>query len=253
MSDEAANKAPILSHLVELRQRLLYTLSAMIIGSALAYVYVQDIYGFLVEPLANAMGDNGSQRLIYTGLTEAFFTYVRVAVFAGVFVTFPILLVQVWKFIAPGLYRTERRVFMWFLVATPALFFLGGVCVYYAVLPMVWPFFLGFQSSAAETVLAVELETRVSEYLDLIMTLIFAFGLCFQMPVILSLLARTGIVSADMLVKGRKYAVLMVFVVAAFLTPPDVVSQLLLAIPMLGLYEISIFLARYVAKARDDA
>lgn len=251
LDDEAIDKAPVFSHLVELRGRLLLALSAMIVGSAIAYVFVQDIYGFLVAPLADAMGDSGSQRLIYTGLTEAFFTYVKVAVFAGAFLTFPVLLIQIWRFIAPGLYKTERSVFLWFLLATPVLFFMGGLCVYYGVLPMVWPFFLSFQSSAAETVLAVELETRVSEYLDLIMTLIFAFGICFQLPVVLSLLARAGVVNADMLAKGRKYAVLIVFVIAAFLTPPDVISQLLLAIPMLALYEISIVLVRALARPTD--
>lgn len=235
----------LMDHLVELRARILYALSAMIVGAALAYVFVEDIYGFLVRPLADAMAESGgSQRLIYTGLSEAFFTYLKVAIFSGVFLTFPILLFQLWKFIAPGLYRDEKQVFTGFLVATPSLFFLGGAVVYYGVLPLVWPFFLSFQSSAAETVLAVQLEARVSEYLDLIMTLIFAFGLSFQLPVVLSLMGRSGMVSADTLAKGRKYAVLVTFIVAAFLTPPDIVSQLMLAIPMLGLYELSIVLVR---------
>ena len=249
MVDDTSETSPVMGHLIELRGRLLLAISAMIVASAIAYVFVQDIYGFLVSPLADAMVESGgTQRLIYTGLTEAFFTYIKVAVFSGAFMVFPVLLYQVWKFIAPGLYKSERGVFFGFLIATPVLFFMGGLCVYYAVLPMVWPFFLGFQSSAAETVLAVELETRVSEYLDLIMTLIFAFGLCFQMPVVLSLLGRAGMVDADMLARGRKYAVLVTFIVAAFLTPPDVVSQLLLAIPMLALYEISIILVKYAAK-----
>jgi sec-independent protein translocase protein TatC len=248
MSDVAA-PAPIMSHIAELRKRLLLVLSAMVVASALAYVFVEDIYGFLVAPLAEAMDGQGAQRLIYTGLTEAFFTYLKVAIFAGVFLSFPVLLFQVWKFIAPGLYKTERNVFLVFLLATPVLFFLGGACVYYLVLPMVWPFFLGFQTSGAETVLPIQLEARVSEYLDLIMTMIFAFGLCFQLPVILSLLARAGIINAGFLRKGRKYAVLIIFILAAFLTPPDVMSQLLLAFPMLVLYEISILVVSYVGKS----
>ena len=248
-NDASPEASPLMAHVIELRGRLLLVLSAMIVASALAYVYVQDIYGFLVSPLADAMADRGSQRLIYTGLTEAFFTYIKVAVFTGVFMTFPVLLFQVWKFIAPGLYKTERGVFLGFVVATPILFFLGAACVYYVVLPMVWPFFLGFQSSALETVLPIELEARVSEYLDLIMTLFFAFGLCFQVPVVLTLLARAGMVTAATLAKGRKYAVLVTFIVAAFLTPPDIVSQILLAVPMLALYEISIILVRYVGKS----
>lgn len=238
------------SHWSELRHRLLMVLSAMVIACALSYLYVQDIYSFLVEPLANAMDEQGgTQRLIYTGLGEAFFTYIKISFFTGVFLTFPVLLYQLWKFIAPGLYKTERFVFIGFLIATPILFFLGALCVYYVILPTVWPFFLGFQSSAAETALPLELETRVSEYLDLIMALMFAFGLSFQMPVVLGLLGRSGVISADFLSKGRKYAVLMVFIVAAFLTPPDVISQIMLAVPLLFLYELSILLVRYGGKS----
>ncbi len=241
---------PLSLHWVELRKRVLWALSAMIVASALSYVFVQPIYGFLVRPLATVMAETGgSERLIYTGLGEAFFTYIRVAIFAGIFLTFPILLFQVWRFIAPALYHNEKLVFGGFLLATPVLFFAGGACVYYVVLPQVWPFFLSFQSTAEQTVLPVELETRISEYLDLIMTLIFAFGLCFQLPVILGLLGRAGVISADFLSKGRKYAIILVFIAAACLTPPDIISQLLLAVPLLALYEISIILVRYVAKS----
>lgn len=238
---------PLSSHWDELRKRLLMALSAMIVGSALSYVFVQDIYGFLVKPLADVMQQTGgSERLIYTGLSEAFFTYIRVAIFSGLFLTFPILLWQIWRFIAPGLYTHEKNIFGGFLIATPILFFLGGACVYYIVLPQIWPFFLGFQSTADQTTLPIELETRVSEYLDLIMTLIFAFGLSFQMPILLGLLGRAGVITANQLSSGRKYGILIVFICAAFLTPPDLVSQLLLAVPMLFLYELSILLVRYV-------
>jgi sec-independent protein translocase protein TatC len=198
------------------------------------------------------MGDNGSQRLIYTGLTEAFFTYMKVAFFAGIFLTFPVLLTQLWMFIAPGLYKKEKRAFLPFLMATPILFFLGGACVYYVVLPMAWPFFLSFQTSGADTVLPIQLEARVSEYLDLIMTLIFAFGLCFQLPVLLTLLGRAGIITAEWLGRMRKYAVIVVFVMAAFLTPPDVISQVMLALPILALYEISILLIRLNTPKKND-
>ena len=238
-----------MEHVIELRARLLWALSVVVIAVAVSYLNKQAIYGFLVTPLADAMAQSGgTQRLIYTGLSEAFFTYIKVSVFAGVFVSFPMILYQVWRFIAPGLYKSERFVFIGFLLATPALFFAGGAAVYYLVIPNVWPFFLSFQSSGAETVLPVELETRVSEYLDLIMTLIFAFGLSFQLPVLLSLLGRAGMVRADTLAKGRKYAVLAVFVVAAFLTPPDIISQIMLAVPLIGLYELSIHVVRYVQK-----
>jgi len=243
---------PLMFHLIELRRRLVWALSATGLGTALCFYFAQDIYGFLVRPLAHAMGDGDSQRLIYTGLTEAFFTYMKVAFFAGVFLTFPVILAQIWIFIAPALYKNEKKVFLPFLIATPVLFFIGGAFVYYLVLPVAWPFFLSFQTSASQTALPIKLEARVSEYLDLIMTLIFAFGLCFQLPVILSLLAKIGLVTADSLVAMRKYAILMVFIVAAFLTPPDVMSQFLLAVPLMILYEISILLIRYI-QPRDDA
>ena len=181
-------KKPVTSHLMELRKRLMWVFIAMALGTGVCFIFVENIYGFLVAPLAEAMGDESTNRLIYTGLTEAFFTYLKVAFFAGIFLTFPILLAQIWLFIAPGLYKKEKGAFLPFLMATPILFFLGGALVYYGIIPMAWPFFLSFQSMGGETVMPIQLEARVSEYLDLIMTLIFAFGLCFQLPVLLTLL-----------------------------------------------------------------
>jgi len=235
---------PVLEHLTELRNRLLWSVGAMIVGAGICYIFVEQIYGFLVKPLADAMGPHDTQRLIYTDLTEAFFTYMKVAIFAGSFLAFPLIMTQIWLFIAPGLYKRERNTVLPFLVASPVLFFLGGATVYYIVLPMAWKFFLSFQSSGAETVLPIMLEARVGEYLDLIMTLIFAFGLCFQLPILLGLLAKAGVISADWLVQKRRYAIVIVFIVAAFLTPPDIISQTSLAIPLMALYEISIFLIR---------
>lgn len=239
---------PIIGHIVELRKRLIWIIAAMAVGTAVCFVFVEDIYSFLVQPLATAMDGQSTQRLIYTGLTEAFFTYIKVAFFAGIFLTFPILLLQIWLFIAPGLYKAEKRAFLPFLIATPVLFFAGGAIVYYVVMPMAWPFFLSFQTGAEETTLPIQLEARVSEYLDLIMTLIFAFGLCFQLPVLLTLMGKAGLVSADWLASKRKYALIITFIIAAFLTPPDVISQITLAVPILGLYELSILLIRYAAK-----
>lgn len=242
---------PLTAHLIELRQRLLVVIATMAVGTGICFIFVDHIYGFLVQPLADAMGTGDSNRLIYTGLTEAFFTYMKVAFFAGIFLTFPILLIQIWGFVAPGLYKNERRAFLPFLWATPVLFFLGGACVYYMVLPMAWPFFLSFQTSGSETALPIQLEARVSEYLDLIMTLIFAFGLCFQLPVLLTLMGQAGMVTGEWLAAQRKYAIIVIFIIAAFLTPPDVLSQIMLAVPIMGLYELSIILVRHVSKPKS--
>ncbi len=240
------NKQPLFTHMVELRNRLLWAVGFLAVGTFISYQFVRDIYGFLVQPLADAMGEGSSQRLIYTDLTEAFFTYLKVAMFAGGFLTFPFLMLQVWLFVAPGLYPKEKKSILPFLIASPLLFVLGGLLVYYGVLPMAWKFFLSFQSSADETVLPVMLEAKVGDYLNLVMILIFAFGICFQMPVIMAFLAKAGLITAKTLVSKRRYAIVGIFVVAAILTPPDVISQFALAIPLMALYEISILLVRYL-------
>ncbi len=243
---------PLMAHLGELRKRLLWCFLSMLIGTIICYIYVEDIYGILVQPLADAMGPDDTNRMIYTDPSEVFFTYLKVALFAGTFLTFPVLLLQIWRFIAPGLYKNERQAFMPFLFATPVLFFLGGALVQQLILPLALGFFLSFQSTGAETVLPIQLEARVADYLSLVMVLIFAFGLCFQLPVVLGLMARAGIITADHLTGARRYAIVIIFIVAAILTPPDVFSQIALAIPLLALYEISILLVRKITTPKND-
>src|ERR1035437_426841 len=241
---------PLIAHLIELRRRLIYSLVAFVIASLICYHFAQDIYAFLVKPLANVLHGE-DRKLIYTGLTEAFFTYMKLALFAGGVLSFPVVAAQVWMFVAPGLYKNERRAFLPYLVATPVLFLTGAAFVYYFVIPIAWKFFAGFETFASQNNgLPIQLEARVGEYLSLVMTLIFAFGFCFQMPVLLTLLARVGLVSAQSLAYKRRYAIVGIFTIAAILTPPDVLSQIMLALPLLVLYEISVFLVKLSEKKR---
>ncbi len=243
---------PLLDHIAELRMRLMWGVMALLVGAGICYLFVEDIYGFLVRPLAEAMGPSDTQRLIYTNLTEAFFTYLKVSLFAGGFLTFPFIAGQIWRFISPGLYASEKKSALPFLIASPILFFVGGAVVYYVVLPLAWKFFLSFQSTKDQTVLPIMLEARVSDYLDLVMVLIFAFGLAFQLPIVLALLARAGVITVDWLQRKRRYAIVIIFIIAAFITPPDVLSQFSLALPMIALYEISILVIRYMQKSKTD-
>ena len=244
---------PLLEHLLELRQRLLWSVVALIGMFLVCYYFAADLYDFLVHPLALIMHEQGgNRRLIYTALHEAFFTYIKVAFFFALFFSFPFIATQLWKFIAPGLYKHERKAFLPFLVATPILFFLGGALAYYFVFPMAWKFFLGFETPGGDGSLPIQLEAKVDQYLSLVMHLIFAFGLCFELPVILTLLAKVGVITSKGMAEKRRYAIVAAFVVAAVLTPPDVISQVSLAIPTMLLYEVSIIAARFVEKQRGD-
>jgi sec-independent protein translocase protein TatC len=251
--DPEVNKMPLMAHLLELRRRLMYSALTFVVAFFACYSVASHIYDILVLPLARIMAEvGGSQRMIYTALTEAFFTYIKIGAFGAMVVSFPIFASQLWMFIAPGLYKHEKKAFLPFLFVSPLLFAAGAALVYFFVIPMAWSFLLGFQTTQAETVLPIQLEAKVGEYLDLVMKLILAFGVSFQLPVVLTLMGRVGLVSSRGLADKRKYAVVAVFIFAAVVTPPDVISQVGLAIPMLLLYEISIISVRMVEKKRGD-
>lgn len=258
MSETAdAHKMPLLDHLIELRQRLLYSVIALFMAFLVCFYFAEELFDFLVQPLAdillNREGARGARRLIFTDLTEVFFTHIKIAFFFGAFVSCPIFLTQLWLFIAPGLYRNEKTALAPFLVASPVLFFLGGALVYFVLFPLAWTFFLSFETMGGNGTLPIELEAKVNEYLSLVMKLIFAFGFCFQLPILMTLLARVGIASSAGMAAKRKYAIVGVFIVAAVITPPDPISQLSLAIPIIVLYEISILMAKLVEKKKAEA
>lgn len=242
---------PLIDHLIELRRRLLYSVVGLVVLFFVCYAFAADIYAFLVHPLAAILEEQGGERrMIYTALYEAFFTYIKVAFFAALFLGFPLIAAQIWMFVAPGLYHNEKRAFLPFLVATPILFFLGGALVYYLIFPLAWKFFISFEMPGGPGALPIQLEAKVDQYLSLVMRLIFAFGLCFQLPVLMTLLARVGLITSQGMKEKRKYAIVLAFVAAAILTPPDVISQIGLAVPTILLYEISIICVRMVEKQR---
>ncbi|WP_260926628.1 twin-arginine translocase subunit TatC [Novosphingobium sp. 9] len=248
ISDIDDSQAPLLEHLVELRTRLLRAFMAFAVAFAVCFYFSGKLIGFLVRPLVEA----GQDKLIYTKLYEAFFVEVKVALFAAVFVSFPVIANQIWAFVAPGLYAKEKRAFLPFLIATPVLFTMGGALAYYVVMPTAFHFFLGFQGQTGG--LKLEALPGTGDYLALVMQFILAFGISFLMPVLLMLLNRAGIITRDQLKGARRYAIVGIFIIAAVATPPDVVSQLLLAVPLLMLFEGTLivmwFTDRSAAKAK---
>ena len=254
MNDDKSKQGTFVEHLAELRSRLLKSFVYLFIFFITSYFFAENIYAFLVEPYAQAVKDDPvKRRFIFTALHETFVTYLKLAFFTSLFISSPIILTQVWKFIAPGLYKNEKRALLPYMVATPTLFLLGGMLVYYLVMPLAIKFFLTFETAAISGTLPIQLEAKVNEYLSLIMRLIFAFGISFQLPVLLSLLARVGFIDSKYLRSRRKFVVVIIFVIAAILTPPDPITQIGLGIPLLILYELSILSVSFIEKKKKDA
>ena len=254
MNDKKNKQSSFVEHLTELRSRLVKSIVYLFIFFIVCYFFAENIYSFLLSPYAEAVKDDEvNRRMIFTALHETFITYLKVAFFAAIFITSPIILTQIWKFVAPGLYKNEKRALLPYLIATPTLFFLGGMLVYYLIMPLAIKFFLSFETTTQFTNLPIQLEAKVNEYLSLIMRLIFAFGISFQLPVLLSLLARVGFIDSQYLKKRRKYVIIIIFSVAAILTPPDPITQIGLGIPLLILYELSILSVRLIEKKKNNA
>jgi sec-independent protein translocase protein TatC len=245
-------QTPLITHLLELRTRVMRAAVIWLVATIACYFFAADIYQFLLHPLAVAFDGETGRRLISTSLTETFVTYIKLAIYGGFFLGFPLLAREVYMFIAPGLFKHEKRMLAPYLVLAPVLFFLGAAMAYYYVMPKAWQFFLSFETPQGEGALPLVLEAKVSEYLGLVMHIVLAFGLSFQLPILLTLLIRVGLMSVATLANGRRYAVVILLTIAAFITPPDILSQILLFIPLYALYEVSIIVGRVIEKRRRE-
>ncbi|MAK61822.1 MAG: twin-arginine translocase subunit TatC [Ponticaulis sp.] len=247
------SSAPLLEHLTELRARLIWGIASLLVAAIVCFLFAQPIYNFLLRPLVHvaevSRGDTDFN-LIYTGPMEVFFAQLKLSLFAGVFLAFPFIAWQIYAFVAPGLYKNERGAFLPFLVAAPMLFVIGGTFVYLVMLPLIANFSLSFEQAGGNGIAEIESQIRVSEYLSLVMALMLAFGLSFQLPVIVSLLGKADLISSGTLKTGRKYALVGILAFAAFFTPPDIISQIMLAVPVMILYEISIWCVVLIERAR---
>ncbi len=257
MTPESAppEERPLIEHFTELRRCLMRALIAYALAVLLCYHYAADIYAFLVRPLAESFPDPTSRRMIYTSLIEAFFTYLKLAMFAGFILAFPVIATQVYLFLAPGLYKRERKLLIPYLIAAPALFLCGAALCYYGIFPVAWKFFLSFETPPMDntSALSIQLDAKVSEYLGLVTHLLLAFGLSFQLPVIMALLTHFGLVHAAAFAQGRRYAVVIIVAVAAVITPPDIFSQVALSVPIYVLYELSIHCCRWIEHRQKNA
>jgi sec-independent protein translocase protein TatC len=248
------NQSTISEHLLELRSRIIKSLIFFVLAFIISYINADKIYDFLLQPYVKALGSDGlaNKRLIFTALQETFVTYLKLSFFSALFFSFPIFLIQIWKFIAPGLYSNEKKAILPFMIATPVLFLLGAFLAYQFIMPLAIKFFLSFESLTSQTSMSIQLEAKVSEYLSLIMIFMIAFGLSFELPVLLILLATVGFVDSKYLSERRRYIIVIIFIVAAIITPPDPISQIGLAIPLMLLYEISILIIKYLEKNKND-
>lgn len=244
-------EAPLIAHLTELRARIVRAGAAWMLATVACYFFAADIYQFFLQPLATAFGEDSSHRMIATSLPETFVTYLKLALYGGVFVAFPYLAAQVYLFIAPGLFKHEKQMILPYLIAAPALFLIGSAMAYYLVMPKAFAFFLSFEIPRGGGAVPLMVEAKVSEYLGLVMHIVLAFGLAFQLPILLTLLIRFGMLSTHTLASGRRYAIVILLGIAAIITPPDILSQILLFIPLYGLYEVSILIGRAVEKRRE--